>query len=369
MKTLIKLNIIFIFFFIMSACSPEIDKPVIEDLGMVGVLGFDYVDDEKMKVTVTFPQPQKDAEEKTQRYSAEVTLPHEAILEVSSMSEKVLSTSQLRVVLFSEEYAREVGLWRALHSLYRDPQIGTNVFVAVVKGTAEEFLMKEYKDKPEINVYLNEMLRPKAEETFNPYSTIHHFIFRAKDDVSDPTAPYLEIVDDTIKLTSVALFKDEKMVDTITPEEGKLVEAFKKRKRVPNIKVELTEEDGSTSTLLLMFVESRFNVKGNTDMANPKMFLHLYVRGMIEDYNGEHDLGVKSERKKVEKQVEEALEANVMKLVTKFQKHKTDSAGFGESFRIANAKEWDKEKWRDVFAQTEMTTHVEVTIVSTGSTK
>ncbi|WP_332631544.1 hypothetical protein [Halalkalibacter flavus] len=100
---------------LFGCADPNLEHPVIEDLGMV-------------------------------------------MMDVSTLTEKTLTSAQLRVVLFSEEFARKRGVMKELENLYRDPQVGSNVFVAVVKGTVEDILTATYKDKPEINNYINELL-------------------------------------------------------------------------------------------------------------------------------------------------------------------------------------------------------------------
>ncbi|MEB1810177.1 MAG: Ger(x)C family spore germination protein, partial [Bacillaceae bacterium] len=131
MKLFFSVMVFVLFTGLLFGCDdPNVQKPVIEDLGMIGVMGFDYVDDERMKVNISLPQPQHDAEEQVQSFSTVVRMPHQSVMDISTLTEKVLSPLQLRVLLFSEEYATKVGIWKVLENLYRDPQVGTNIFIA-----------------------------------------------------------------------------------------------------------------------------------------------------------------------------------------------------------------------------------------------
>ncbi|WP_170885444.1 Ger(x)C family spore germination protein [Bacillus alkalicellulosilyticus] len=360
---------------ILGGCGEEYERPVLEDLGIIGVLGFDYVegDAEKVKVTATFPQHNKDAEERTQIYSATVKLPHKALLEITTKSEKVLTLAQLRVLIFSEEYAQKVGLWNVLYNLYRDPRVGTNVFIAVVKGSAEEFLSQEYKDKPNINVYLNEKLEPKEDSIFNPHSTLHAFLMRATDEVSDPSTPYLEYTDGTANLSHVALFNKDKMVGVLGHEEGKMIETFKQRDSIPDMLVEFTEKDESGKEVekeaLLTFVDTFLTEEVSGTLENPKVHLHLYVRGTIEDYVGIVNLESLDAREDFESKFEEHFEKKIIKVVNTLQELQSDPGSFGEGFRIKYPHGWSKERWNEAFANAEITANAKVTIISTGATK
>jgi spore germination protein len=274
-----------ILFLLFGCADPNLEHPVIEDLGMVGVMGFDYVDQETIKLSLTLPQPSKDAEEQVQQFTSTVQLPHEAMMDVSTLTEKTLISAQLRVVLFSEEFARKRGVMKELENLYRDPQVGSNVFVAVVKGTVEDILTATYKDKPEINNYINELLTPRTMTAFSPFSTIHNFINQKTDEVSDPSVPYLERVNgDSLKITKVAIFKEDKMVDTMAPEEAKLVEAMKGKKDLPPLSIMIPSSDGTEEEQFIMkFTTSRVSVKANRDLQKPEIFVHLYARGSIVD--------------------------------------------------------------------------------------
>ncbi|MDT8860657.1 Ger(x)C family spore germination protein [Alkalihalobacillus sp. MEB130] len=360
----------FVLLVLIGCSDPNLEHPVIEDLGMVGVMGFDYVDQESVKISLTLPQPSQDAAEQVQQFSSTVNLPHEAMMDISTLTEKTLTPAQLRVLLFSEEFARKRGLMKIIENLYRDPQVGSNIFVAVTKGNAEDILTGEYKDKPEINIYLTELLTPRTMTAFSPFTTIHDFINRNTDEVSDPATPYIEQVNGSIKITQVALFNDDKMVDTISPEEAKLFEAMKGKKDLPPITFTIPSADGNSQEQFIMkFTTTRVDPQVNGDLSNPEIFIYLYVRGIVVDYDGSRYLSEPANRTDVEGEADKFLEQHVLRTVALFQEQGIDPIGFGDYFRLQNAKGWSKEKWIEAFKQAEITTHVETRIVSTGTIK
>jgi spore germination protein len=214
-------------------------------------------------------------------------------------------------------------------------------------------------------------LTPRTITAFSPFTTIHDFIYRNTDEVSDPSAPYIERVEaDSLKITKVALFKNDKMVDTLDPEEAKLIEAMKKHKKLPDFAITFPVSEGARQNeemLILKFVNTRYHLKVNGVLEKPKLFIYLYVRGSVVDYDGKKDLANQEERVEIEKKLEKQLENKVIMVVKELQNVGIDPVGFGESFRIRNANDWSKEKWMAAFKQADITTHVETRIISTGT--
>lgn len=359
------LNILVAIFFtipLLSGCNdPSVEYPVIEDLGMVGIMGFDYVDEQHAKVTVTLSPSRQ--EESPQMGTSIVEVPHQAVLEVSTQSDKLLSLAQLRVILFSEEYATKVGLFEMMEHLYRDPMVGANVLIAVVKGSVEDILSQPYKNNPEINVYVNELLTPRTIVTFNPFSTVHTFVNRYTDEISDPTTPYLELIGDSLKITKVALFKGDKLVKTITPEEAKLIEGLKKRKKLPDMSVKYEGE----KLTVLRFVNTQFKFETNGDFNNLTLHLNLFVKGSLVDYEGNRKFGNVHEQVELERKINEELTENLESVVQLFQELEIDPLSLGRKVYIKNAKNWSKEEWNKAFKNANVVVNVETTIVSPGT--
>jgi spore germination protein len=162
-----------------------------------------------------------------------------------------------RVVLVSEEFARKVGIRRIIMQLYRDPAVSDTVFVAIVKGSTEELITGDYPDKPGITTFLNDLPHPRTTTAFSPFTKIHDFIFHMTEEVSDPVVPYLEKKEGYVEISKVALFKEDKMIGEMTPEEAKIVQGLDRRKRLPDFLLEInkgkdTEEKAS---IILSFGE------------------------------------------------------------------------------------------------------------------
>ncbi|UZN00759.1 hypothetical protein OL548_15660 [Lysinibacillus sp. MHQ-1] len=51
---------------LLAGCSRKELKVPLEDIGMVGIMAFDYMDEDQMKLTVAIPQYSPEAQQKTQ---------------------------------------------------------------------------------------------------------------------------------------------------------------------------------------------------------------------------------------------------------------------------------------------------------------
>jgi spore germination protein len=368
------------FVMILSSCATQFEIPSLEDLGMVGVMAFDYVDEKKMKITVSVPQPSEDATEKTQFYSTEVAMVHQAIVALSAQSERTLSTAQLRVILFGEELARKEGVKDIIKHLYRDPAVGDNVFIAITKGSAEELMKAKYPDKPQINQFLNDLLHPRESTAFNPFTTVHDFIYDLTNEVSDPLAPYLEQKEKTVEISKIALFNHEKMVGTISPEEAKIVQGLQNVVQIPSFlsiihqaeeeknKEKRNKEENKPTRILIDFVKTKFKVTSNGDLNEPELDIKIYLRGSIVEYTGDKTNFENSETlNSIQTVVEKELEKNLEKLLKKFKDLSIDPIALSESLRRKYRGEWSKEKGLRALKKAKVNYHTELEIISTGT--
>ncbi|ARU61462.1 hypothetical protein CBW65_10930 [Tumebacillus avium] len=353
---------------LLSGCAAEIERPTLEDLGMVGVIGIDQLDGKKMRVTVSMPQPEQNAKDKTQTYSTNAQMLHQATMDLSTASERTLSLGQLRVVLFGEEYARETGLMASLVHLYRDATVGDKVFVAVVHGKAEDVIKAKYTAKSNISIFLNDLLRPRLATAFSPFTGIHDFIYAATDKVADPMVPYLEPQEHTVKVTKVALFHGDKMYTTMTQHEGKIARLLMDRRVVPDLRLHIVEDvNKPLVNLIISYIQGKCDVKSNGQLKNPVISIKVTLRGQIVEYGGNLDLSEADAVKKVEAAISDEVKKQMTTLIGRFQEEGIDPVGLGESIRSKYRGPWSEQEWKKQFQQAKISVNVRTEVVSTGT--
>lgn len=356
----------------ISGCATQLERPTLEDLAMVGVMAIDAAENNMMEVTLAVPQPARDVKQTTQIYDEKVHLVHEAIIRLSAESAREISVAQMRVILFGEEYARKRGLRDAIQHLYRDPMVGDNVFVAVVEGKAGDLIKRQYPDKPFIGIFLNDLLHPRASTAFSPFTTVHDFMYDMTSEVKDPTAPIIIRDREDIRIKAIVLFEDGKMVDTITPEEAKIVQGLQNTVQIPSFLFTIEDEKESkeqTDRLLVDFVKTEFKKSFNGDMNDPVITLDLYLQGSVVEYTGVKNLEDIEVLVELESIIAKEVEIATRALVEKFVEKRIDPIGLAEPVRRKYRGEWTKELGMEAVLNAKYIIKADVEILNSGTSR
>ena len=364
-------------FFIMTlfistfliGCSPREAKVSLEDIGMAGIVAFDYVDENTMELSIAIPQFSPSAEKDTEVFSLKTNLASKGIIDLESLSDKKITFNQLRVVLIDEEFARKADVKQTIRHLYRNPQTSNKVLIAVVKGTtAKKLLEADYPDKPNINFYLNDLLKPTINTAFNPNTNIHDFIYTLTNPVIDPIMAVIERKDEKIEITSVALFKNNKMFDTITAEEAYILQDLQKRNKIAPLAINLDQGHG-IERIVFNIVKNKVRIKSNQNIDTPKLTISLDLKGTIVEYKGKRDakLSTSSGLTEIENDVNKQVKEHIVKFLDRLKEEKVDPIGLSEYFRRYYNGKWTEQMTEEVISKLEVDVQVDTTIISTGT--
>jgi spore germination protein len=356
---------------LMGGCAPELESPALEDYATVGVIGFDYLDAERMRVVVSVPVPTQKATEKSQVFTTVSKLPSEALIELGAKSERTLVLSQLRVILFNEELARKVGLRKAMLDLYRNPSVGDNVFVAIVKDSVQEVIAGRYENKPEFNRYLNDLLHPRRETAFSSFTTLHDFMYMMTNEARDPNLPYLVKTDGELVVSKVALMKEDKMVGFLSQREGKIVQCLLGRSMPPKMVMNIQEDpqSGKKSIVVLDFIRSDSKITASGSIQAPVIRARIHLRGAILGYTGRKDLEFPDQAMAVERALEQVMKQEAEALLQKMQRMGVDPMALEEALRQKYAGDWQRKIGLAAFRKARFDIHVEVDITGYGTIK
>ena len=352
---------------VIVGCSKKEERVPLEDIGLVGIMAFDYIDEASVKLSVAIPQYSRDAQEDTQIFTVSTDLISKGIVDIEALSDKKILFNQLRVILINEEFARKGKVQKLMEYLYRNPESGDKVLIAVVKGTAEELLNADYPDKPNINFYLNDLLEPTINTAFNPNTNIHDFIYTATNPVIDPIMPVIEIKENNIDIIGVALFKDKNMVETIQPEEALIIQDLQQRNKLAPLSLELHQGHG-TEKIMLDLVKSKVHIKSNKNIKSPKLTITLNVKGTLAEYKGERYMTLNSLENltKLENDINKQMKENITRFLDKLKEQKIDPIGFSENFRMYYNGKWTKKMTKETMSKIKFDIQVDTSIISTG---
>jgi len=340
-------------------------QPSLEELAMVGAIGFDYMDESTMHITVIAPQPSPDAKEHTQSYTIEASMVEEGLVQVSAKSDRMINLSQLRVALFSEEFAKKGKMLEVIEYFYKEAEVRETVRVGIVKGNAGEVLTGDYPDKPNTNVFLNNLMEPTLFTSFSPFTDLHIFMADAKNPILSPSVPYLEVVDELPEITKIALFNGNHMLDTLNQEEGKISQALSGMKKIAPSVIKLSEEE----EVVLKFINSNVNYKTNSNFDSPKITIELSLESALGEYRGPNKLETDNHLKKLQKDVEKKMEESIHELLGKLKKLKVDPIGMFEPLRMKYHGKWTEDMTYQLLEKAEFDIKVDIEIVNIGSLK
>ncbi len=200
----------------IAGCTREGQRASVEDLALVSSVALDYVNDKEMRMTVSIPQPKGESPVLTEVYSVNTEMIQEGLVNISSEADKMIILNQLRTILFNEEFAKSGKVTEVIEHFYRDSTVGNKVRLVVVKDNAGDILKADYPENEHMDAYLNDLFQPKLHNSFSPFTTIHDYINTQTSPIFHTMIPYLEKKEKSLKITSIALFNDEKMIQTIT---------------------------------------------------------------------------------------------------------------------------------------------------------
>jgi len=352
----------------MVGCTQEERTNSVEDLSMVSSIAFDYINEDEVRMTVSIPQPTGDSGEITQNYSVNTTLIQKGFTEISSQAGKMISLNQLRTILFSEEYAKKGDVTRTAKHFYRDPTIGNNIRLAIVKDSAEEVLKASFPDIPSTTMYLYDLLQPKMHTSFSPFTTLHEYVNTATDNVSHSSMPYLEKKENSLNIESVALFDGGKMIETIQRKESSLIQALKGKDNLAPIDITLDKGSGKEELHIEMIV-SKVKINSNKKLDSPQLSIRIKLQGALMEYEGEKELSRKKELEMLQNEISKHIEKEVEDLLEKLRKLEVDPVGFSEYFRMYHKGKWDEKLTEKVIASVEYKVSVNLDLLNTGVLK
>ena len=352
----------------IAGCTQEGRRGSVEDLALVSSVALDYVNDKEMRMTVSIPQPMGESPVLTEVYSVNTEMIQEGLVSISSEADKMIILNQLRTILFNEEFAKSGKVTEVIEHFYRDSSVGNKVRLVVVKDNAGDILKADYPENEHMDAYLNDLFQPKLHNSFSPFTTIQEYMNTQTSPIFHTMIPYLEKKGQSLKITSIALFDDEKMIQTITKQESLLIQALKGLQKLSPMAVNFKENE-QDQQLFLEQIKNDVKVKSNKSLESPELSISLKVEGVVVEYKGNRDLSKVGESKKLEKEISKHMKKEIEDLLKKLQKMEVDPVGFSENFRMYHKGKWTVELTEKLIDSAEYKVDVEFKILNAGVLK
>lgn len=141
--------------------------------------------------------------------------------------DKKFVQGQEEIVLISEDYAK-YGLKTLIEDRFRNPETNNRANMAVCKGKAEDYLKYQKKGYTNSSEYIQGLIEYYSKYSFfsNEYQLINAYV-RIGAEGRCLVLPYIELTEEGIEITGMAIFKNGKMVQFVDIQKSKILNILK----------------------------------------------------------------------------------------------------------------------------------------------
>lgn len=348
------------------------DQRILERIGMVTLVGYDVAEENKVTVTSVVRQINPELESKIEIQSETESTSKGTRVKVDMKTSKKLAAGQMRVMLFGEDLAKK-GIEEALHTSMMNNEISTSIYLAVVKGTSKALLEYPYKDIKDVGQHIYNLIDHNIKQQHTVSSTLHEIVRDNYSEVRNFALPILRKEGEYIQFDGIAFFSHGKMVGNLPA--GDTFYILMMQDNFKNSTLELVLNGESIDA-------SKFKEK-QLQIAVDSIKTEREIKVVNAEQN-EFDLSIKMECRlleinslistsdsklleKIEKAINQKIENEITRILAYSQEVNSDIYGFGEEYRAnaRNVKLTDK-KWREMFREMKVNTHVDVEVIRNG---
>ena len=362
MKTIIK--IAFILIIIVNLIGKR--GTLIEELNLPNSIGYDIVEKTGDQVLYSVPLRIYFSESKLPNESKLITA--EAINLGETRNKRQLQASKdfilgLEKSLVISEKAARFEISNIIDILLNNPLVNDNAAMVICSGKAKDVLEYEVKKYSGTEEYVGSLIEHLyAFNFFSKKYTLMDFIIKSSSEGKNPVVPYIEIVDDELKITGLAIFDKTKMVKKLGVEDGKILNLLREN----NGKGILTLQKNSKE-YVNYYPKSKKRVKCYKEGDKYKFIIDITLKGPIVSNQLYKNLDTDSKvLKKFEKDMEQFVEKKCTLFISKMKEScKVDVLQVGS---VAAAK-YGRESgvdWNKEVLNSEIKVNVKVKVDSQG---
>ncbi|MEH7514218.1 Ger(x)C family spore germination protein [Gottfriedia acidiceleris] len=344
--------------FFLSSCAliPPTD---VNEINIIQGAGFDLQEKDQLKATVTFPIFRAIDTTEFDIVSAKGQTLKNIREKIDNQIRHRMMSGQLRLVLYSLDLAKK-GIYPIVDTFDRDPAVGSLLQMAVVEGETFDLLsLKEYEQE-NVSLYIHDLLLHNSEVGPMPYSDFSTFMYDYFEEGQDPFLPMLKMDKGAIKLSGVALFKDDKFVAKVP---WKYVFAFKTLMESYHQGMHQFDFDGEH--LAIDNINSKTKYKVKIIKGKPEFNIELNMNARILEYTGPKPISLPKHIKEITKKLEKQIEKEQMELISILQKNNVDPIGFGSKLE-AHDRNFDSKKWEEQYPHAKVKVKANLDIIHTG---
>ncbi|WP_342415845.1 Ger(x)C family spore germination protein [Paenibacillus sp. FSL R10-2782] len=285
---------------------------------------------------------------------------------------RTLNYSHRRVLLFSEELARE-GVSKMMDVLARIPQNRLSSLVVITKGSTLDLLQA---DAP-IEQYPAEMVRELNYSYMRKPLSIKLLVNSILADGMDAAVPLMSLVKNgpanikdkktNIQVDGLAVFHKDRLTGIIDNHLSRFL--LMGMEEAKETEIFITPPKG-TGYLSVDLIQNNVHIKPYVRGNDIRMTIRMSCNGNVRENETTFDISNERNLKWLEQQVEERIRKELGEAVRVIQqKYHSDVLGFGRTIMMNLPNEWERMKpqWDQMYPKVEVTINPNVHIENIGS--
>lgn len=370
-----KLRFYFIILFLLITLVGCAETNILDRVGLTTLVGYDVSsEDNKMITTAVIREVNPEFQSNVEVVTTEGETSKGARVKTNRKLSKKIMVGQMRVVLFSEEIAKnDIHYYIDLH--LENSSVSNGIYMAVVEGPMTSLLEYQYANIDDIGQHIYRLLDQNIKSEHMISSTLHEV---ARDYYSagrNIVMPIIKREEEFVEISGIALFKDGNMAGRLSAEDSFYIKLIRDNYKHGIFETKLQEEDIPPSLIKNKINEVPLafdTVKSDrklklVDSTTPEFDLHITIKARLLEIRSDINLGDPKIVAELEKGISKNLTREMSRVISYGQKNDSDVFGFGESYRssVRNSKLTQK-KWHELFKDMKVNIKVDFTILRNG---
>ncbi|THE10575.1 Ger(x)C family spore germination protein [Bacillus timonensis] len=333
---------------------------IVDKLSIVHVFGFDLGDNDEIIGSALFPEYTHSKSSTKIHYLQEKS---DAIALLSPKMGTHTSTpvelAKIRVIVIGNDFAK-AGIRDVVDRLLVQPQIATNIQIAVSTHSAEETL-KTLKKQSDLT--LADQIKQNMTGQLIPRMNLHVFLNHFYGEGEDPYVPMLTIdEEDKVQVDQVGIFKDDKLKLHLNVRETFIFSILEDFRTQANYEVDYDHENRKENIIIQGFRSKKsWEWIKNKQQLNLKLNLIWSITDRPERFDLENPDDIKVIKELIEKNVKNDLK----NLLDTLKEKEVDPLGIGNIVRSQD-KNWDEKSFYEQYPSLPINVDVHLEIIHSG---
>lgn len=364
----------FIILFLPSLLIGCVETNILDRVGLVTLVGYDVGKEERMATTSAVREVNPEFQSNVEVVTTENSTSKGNRVKTNRKLSKKVVVGQMRVVLFGEELAKD-GIRRYIDAHLENPTVSNSLYMAVTESEVAPLLEYEYQNIEDIGQHIYRLLEQNIEQENMISSTLHEVGRDLYSEGEDIFMPIIKKEEELVELSGIAIFKNDKMVSSIRPEDTFYVKLIGGNYKSGTFETILTKEEipddlmkNKPDEIPIAFdaLTSEKELK-LINKNTPEFDLNITIKTRLTEIYPDVNIGDPKTVKKLEDAISKNLSSEISRVIAYCQSLESDIFSFGDKYRssVRNSK-LTKEKWHELYKNMKVNVKVDLTILRSG---